>query len=119
MVDPRTFPVWPPLIPHVPLRDAKRNVGHHVQEEYADFVNRHAGVVDHVKLVDRKVKPSAVQEIHPIMCQYEEQKPNQENFVVYYGTPQKRLAHHLGIHHLSPKRPIALRPLVVLSHIIS
>jgi len=39
------------------------------------------------------------------MCEYEEQKPNQENFVVYYGTPQKRPAHHLDTHHLSLKWP--------------
>jgi hypothetical protein len=107
------------LCPHVPLRDAERNVWHHVQEQNPDFENRHAGIVKHVKLVDRKVKPSVVQEIHPIMCQYEEQKPNQENFVVYYGTPQKRPAHHLDIHHLSLKRPIALRPLAVLPHVMN
>lgn len=38
------------------------------------------------------------------MREHEEQKPNQENSVVYYRAPQERLARYFDSHHrLSPK----------------
>jgi hypothetical protein len=47
-----------------------------VQEENAYLVNGHAGVVKHVKLIHRKIKPSAVKLIHRIVCEHKEQEPD-------------------------------------------
>jgi hypothetical protein len=52
------------------------NVRDQVQQDNAYLVNRHPGVVKHVKLLYRKMKPTAMKRIHPIVRHNEEQKPH-------------------------------------------
>jgi len=52
------------------------NVRDQIQEYDADLVNRYPGVVKDIKLLHRKMKPSAVKPIHPIVSQHKEQEPH-------------------------------------------
>jgi hypothetical protein len=55
----------------------KGNVWDQIQQDDPYLINRHPGVVKHVKLLYRKTKPSAVKLIQPIVCQHEDEKPDQ------------------------------------------
>jgi hypothetical protein len=78
------------------------NVRDQVQQDNANLVDRHPRVVKHVKLLHRKMKPSAVKLIQPIVCQHKEKEPYQQNSIVDYRTPQKYTAHCLDIHDSPP-----------------
>jgi len=58
--------------------------------------------VKHVKLLNWNPKPSAVELIHPIVCQHKDEKPYEQNSVVDYGTPQKQTANRFDSHDLLP-----------------
>ena len=68
------------------------NVRDQVQQENAYLVNRDPRVVKHVKLLHRKMKPSAVKLIHSIVCEHKYEEPNQQNSIIDYGAPQKNTA---------------------------
>jgi hypothetical protein len=58
--------------------------------------------VQHVKLVHRKVKLSAVELIHPIVCHHEGKKPHEQNSIVDDCAPQKRTAQCIDVHDAPP-----------------
>jgi hypothetical protein len=67
--------------------DKQSQVRHETEKEDADFVDRHAGVMDGVELLSRQMKPSPMQSMHPIMGGNEYQGPKKQNAVIYDGTP--------------------------------
>jgi hypothetical protein len=56
--------------------DVESNIGDEIQEQNTKLEDGHPGVVKHVELLNGKTKPSAVQQIHPIVRQHEEQEPH-------------------------------------------
>src|SRR5262249_35049735 len=78
------------------------NIRDQIQQDNAYLVNRYPRVVKHVKLLHRKMKPTAVKAIHPIVSQHKEQKPDYQNSIIDYCTPQKRAAHRFDIHDSPP-----------------
>src|SRR5215831_1974208 len=78
------------------------NIRDQVQHENANLINRNPRVVQQVKLLHRKLKPSAVKLIYPIVCQHEGEKPHQQNSVVDYCAPQKHTARRFDIHDAPP-----------------
>jgi len=63
------------------------NERNQIEQENPYLVNRHAGVMKQVKLLNRNMKPSAMKQIHPVMRQHEEQKPHHKDSIVEQRTP--------------------------------
>src|SRR5215831_13641965 len=55
------------------------------------------------------MKPSAVQLIHPIVCEQKEQPPHEQHAIVDDGTPEQCLPYHLKAHAPSPMCLFPLR----------
>jgi hypothetical protein len=65
-----------PALSHIPRTNMQGDVWDQIQQDNAYLVDRHPRVVKHIKLVHRKVKPSAVKLIHRIVCEHKEQEPD-------------------------------------------
>ena len=73
-----------------------------VAQEDADLEQRHSSVVQGVKLFHRQMKPSAVQPIHPIVCEQKAQKPHEQYAVVDDCTPEQDITYYYNTHTPSP-----------------
>jgi hypothetical protein len=54
--------------------------------------------VKRIELLIGESKPSAVEAPHPVMCEHEDQKPNQKYYVVDNRAPQKKAARQFNAH---------------------
>jgi hypothetical protein len=80
----------------------QRNIRDEVEQENADLEYRHPRIVQGVKLLHRQMKPSAVQPIHPIVRQQEEQPPHEQDAIVNECTLQQCLVDHSNVHRPFP-----------------
>src|SRR5690242_18281165 len=81
---------------------AQGNRRDQVEQENTDLVQRHASVVQSVKLLDRQMKPSAMPSMYPIVCEQEAQPPHEQDAIVDHGTPKQCLTYYRDTHELPP-----------------
>jgi hypothetical protein len=84
------------------VQECEGNSGDQVEEENTHLVQRHASVVQSVKLLDRQMKPSAMPSMYPIVCEQEAQPPHEQDAVVDKGTPEQYLAYYRYTHNRFP-----------------
>jgi hypothetical protein len=53
----------------------QRNKGDEVEKKNTDFVNCHCRIMHGVELFNGQTEPSAVESVHPLMGQAEDEKP--------------------------------------------
>src|ERR1044071_7265291 len=60
----------------------QRNIWDQVEQESTERVYCHPRLVQSIKLLDRPMKPSAMESIHPIVCEQEEQPPHEQDAII-------------------------------------
>jgi len=64
----------PQHLPH----NTQSDKGHHVEQNDPYLEDRHSGVVNNVELITGQMKPPAMETVNPIVCEHEEQEPQQQ-----------------------------------------
>jgi hypothetical protein len=67
----------------------KRDERHKIEQNDAKLLGSHASVVDGIESVGRELEPVRMQAIHPVMCEHERPKPDEQNCIVNCNTPKQ------------------------------
>ncbi|MNI06839.1 hypothetical protein D3C73_598330 [compost metagenome] len=78
-----------------PRQVQQYKVGHQVEQQHPDFVDRYAQVVDDIEMFHRKREPAIVQSIHTIVSEHKDGKPADDDQVVDGEVPEQECLEQL------------------------
>ncbi|MBL3529302.1 MAG: hypothetical protein JMN27_16790 [gamma proteobacterium endosymbiont of Lamellibrachia anaximandri] len=74
------------------------NKGHKVKQEYADFKQSHARIVNGIESLNRQTEPLTVHTVDPFVGQHEKQKPPNKQADIDHSTPKQRISNKIDLH---------------------